>query len=527
VSTFDRRHFLRLLALQAAAWSLSCGRHEGGVEQRAAAPQFPPNPFAGQWQGDDFTAGHALRDGLLPPLDGGVLEPAADVVVVGGGISGMTAAHRLAKPGRRVVVLEQARETGGNAKSAKWGEIEYSIGAAYLTRPDPGSPLETLYRELGVLDRAVKVSHGEVFLGGKLAHEFWEGATQSGGDAQKTRDLVAEFRKIYDERYPVIPWTPATRGWSHDEFAASDAQNFAEFLAAHHAPQQVRQFCEYYCWSSFGGAASEISTYAALNFMTAEFGEILALPGGNAGVAHALANSLAKKGVTIATGTIAARVRSHGRTVEVAAIRDGVAHRYPAKACVVAVPRFIAARIVSGFPEARREIVSGMKWRAYIVANVLLARRPDPEWYDAYRLGELDPKESAWTDLIVADFVASPKSKQSVLTAYRALPYDGGRPTLLADDAYATHRDAVRRDLVPWLAAIGLEERDIVDINLARWGHPLVLSQPGQLSSGSMEKLSAPLGRVTFAHQDRYGVPAIENAIAAAFAASAEVERLI
>ena len=69
----------------------------------------------------------------------------------------------------------------------------------------------------------------------------------------------------------------------------------------------------------------------------------------------------------------------------------------------------------------------------------------------------------------------------------------------------------------------GLSSGDIADINLARWGHPLVLAQPGQLSSGRMEELSAPLGRVVFAHQDRYGVPAIENAIAAAFAACEEL----
>ena len=53
-----------------------------------------------------------------------------------------------------------------------------------------------------------------------------------------------------------------------------------------------------------------------------------------------------------------------------------------------------------------------------------------------------------------------------------------------------------------------------------------MLAQPGQLASGAMEKLSAPLGRVVFAHQDRYGVPAIENAIGAAFAATDELQRM-
>jgi hypothetical protein len=54
-----------------------------------------------------------------------------------------------------------------------------------------------------------------------------------------------------------------------------------------------------------------------------------------------------------------------------------------------------------------------------------------------------------------------------------------------------------------------------------------VLAQPGQLAGGALDRLSAPLGRVAFAQQDRYGVPAIENAIAAGFAAADEVEAML
>ena len=291
----------------------------------------------------------------------------------------------------------------------------------------------------------------------------------------------------------------------------------------------MRAFCEYYCWSSFGGGASEVSSYAGLNFLTAEFGDILALPGGNGAIASALADAVARRGVTVVTNRTAGAVRPAHGGIEVAAFRGDDVHLYPARACVVAVPRFIAARIVADFPEARAAIVAGMKWRAYVVANVLLARRPQPDWYDAYRIEPLEKESAAFTDLIVADFAASEKSAHSVLTAYRALPYEGGRAELYeeaAGEKYAHFRDAVRRDLPPILAAVGLGERDVIDVNLARWGHPLVLAQPGQLAGGGLERLSAPLGRVVFAHQDRYGVPAIENALGAAFAATDELQRM-
>jgi len=525
MSPIDRRHFLRLLALQAAAWSLSCGRREGGERARRVTA-LPPNPFANRWMGDDFTLGHRIRDGLHPAWGEGELDITSDVVVVGGGISGLAAACEMAGAGRRVTVLEQAGETGGNAKAARWGDIQYAIGAAYFTRPDEGSRLEALYRELGVLERAARVGHGDVFARGGLVRDFWAGTTAEGDAIEATRRVAGLFHRLYDERYPDIPWTAETAGWTREQFERADRATFASYLDEIAAPPDVRTFCEYYCWSSFGGSAAEISSYAGLNFLTAEFGDVLALPGGNAAIATALANLARTRKVRIVTGAAAGRVTQDRNGVEVATLEARGVRRYPGRACVLAVPRFMAARLLEEFPESRRDIVAGMKWRAYVVANVLVARRPRPEWYDAYRIEPLAAETAGWTDIVVADYVAAEKPGYGVLTAYRALPFDGGRAAVLTDESFAAYRDAVRRDLKPWLGAIGLDERDIVDINLARWGHPLVLAQPGQLAGGAMERLSAPLGRICFAHQDRYGVPAIENALAAAFEASDEIDRM-
>jgi monoamine oxidase len=521
----DRRDFIRLMAIQAAAWSLGCGRHEGGgARARGArtAKLAPPNPFSGRWMGDEPALGHRLR-GELPPLDSGRRVPRVDVVVVGAGISGLVAARALARRGHSVRVLEQARVPGGNSKSERWADVEYSIGAACFTLPDPGTDLDRLYRDLRITARATRVPKGETLMARRLATDFWSGATDP-AHAAATRRIRDTWRAMLEERYPEIPWTGETRGWSREQFERADREPFAHALQALGAPPHVRAFCEYYCWSSFGGSAAEISTYAALNFLTAEFGQILALPGGNAAIARALIADLERLGVQIATGRLAARVRRDRDGVEVAALHGGGGEHQPARACVLAVPRFIARHVVEEFPAERAAIVEGMKWRAYVVANVLLGRRPRADWYDAYRIEPLDPRDCGFTDLILADFAVSKRAERSVITAYRALPYDGGRAELLEDDDFARHRDAVRRDLAPWLDALGLAEEDIVDINLARWGHPLVLAQPGQLAAGGLERLSAPLGRVAFAHQDRYGVPAIENAIAAGLAAAREAE---
>ncbi|MBL8217656.1 MAG: NAD(P)/FAD-dependent oxidoreductase [Bryobacterales bacterium] len=58
----------------------------------------------------------------------------ADAVVVGGGLAGLTAAAYLARAGERVMVVEQARDLGGRARTNHEGGFSFNLGphAVYL-----------------------------------------------------------------------------------------------------------------------------------------------------------------------------------------------------------------------------------------------------------------------------------------------------------------------------------------------------------------------------------------------------------
>ena len=96
--------------------------------------------FDGGMVGVDAALGHRFRDGGFPEptstVDSGVL-------VVGGGIAGLSAARELDRLGLRDwKLLELESEAGGNAASGRNAVSEFPWGAHYVPLPGPDTPDE-------------------------------------------------------------------------------------------------------------------------------------------------------------------------------------------------------------------------------------------------------------------------------------------------------------------------------------------------------------------------------------------------
>lgn len=88
-------------------------------EAQARPGYYPPSRtgLRGSHPGS-FEGAHALRDGTLKVADTVRTDDAYDLIVVGGGISGLSAAHfyRAARPGARILILDNHDDFGGHAK---------------------------------------------------------------------------------------------------------------------------------------------------------------------------------------------------------------------------------------------------------------------------------------------------------------------------------------------------------------------------------------------------------------------------
>ena len=81
---------------------------------------------------------------------GASCEPETDVVVVGAGIAGLTAAALLSARGMRVVLLEAHHQSGGCAGTFRRGPYTFDVGATQVAGLEPGGIHTRIFTLLGV-----------------------------------------------------------------------------------------------------------------------------------------------------------------------------------------------------------------------------------------------------------------------------------------------------------------------------------------------------------------------------------------
>lgn len=127
-----------------------------------------------------FTVGLLAAPGCGGSKPRGAMVPSGrvDVIIVGAGVAGLTAAHELAKAGKSFVVLEATNRIGGRVNVDMSFKVPIDLGAAWLHGVD-GNPLVAFADKLG-FHRVDTNLDGPIFVGNRLATEAEaEGCTQT------------------------------------------------------------------------------------------------------------------------------------------------------------------------------------------------------------------------------------------------------------------------------------------------------------------------------------------------------------
>jgi phytoene dehydrogenase-like protein len=483
----------------------------------------------GRILGADHRLGHRLRD-----PDGASATPASlgevervDVAIVGSGVSGLSAAWRLRPSGLEVVALELEDFVGGTSTYADDGVVPHPWGAHYLAAPNPDArAVLRLLGEMGTLvsfDAAGRPRFDER----TLCHAPEERLFYRG---KWFMDLVPHDALSADEQREMATFSELTRELTE---ARGNDGRFAFTIPVDHSSRDpaylsldritmaqwlderglsspfLRWYVEYATRDDFGAALDDVSAWAALHYFSARKlatpelagSHFLVWPEGNGRLVRALEPAVRR----IERGVLVLGLQPTASGIEVLAWDRGAARhrRFLARAVVMAVPAFIAARLWRGAPITPR---ASSPW---LVANLHLTRAPDADqaWdsvlYDAEGLGYVDAahQQTQLTD-------------RTVWTYYRAYgdaDVAATRRRMLAA-SWTELATGVLRDLSP--AHPHLSER-VSRIDVMLWAHGMPRPRPGFLGPAPFEPAVLLEPRVAWAHVDQSCIAIFEEALSA------------
>lgn len=528
----QRREFLKG-ALSATALSSVCSKSLAQGSSWLSTRLTDNGPIARlsdgentslDFNGDNINRPHDLLwniDGYIEQKGG---EPKVtehlDVVVVGGGIAGLSSAYYLRN--KKIALLEQDRRLGGNSKGEIYKDVCYSLGAAYLCEPSPESTVYALLNDLNIYDKARREHSSEtsVFFNRKFTNPFWSGASDPAAqqDFKKFHNRLTEIYQEADFSYG------SQFAVEHDNISAEEWL-YQEFGDVH---PHIKEYMQLYGWSSFCGSIDELSAFQYLGFLAAETGTLMAFPGGNSYIAHKMAQRIRQE-----SGDNA--LRSDCMVLRVATDSDGVTVLYEdafgslkkvrAEHAIMACQKFVAKRLIPEMSPRQIYAIDSLPYRAYLVANILTREPIQSPSYELYCLqGQMPPSPTAmnrgdrsYSDICFGSWAQQDKTQHGVLTLYHGLPYDGARQFLFSPSSHDKYKNRYLQDIEPVLNAMNLSMNDIHGIRLTRWGHSLPLSRTGLINEGIPQAAAASINnRIHFANQDNWMNPCFETAHQAA-----------
>ena len=521
----------RRTLLAGAAALAACGRDAAG-----------PPPAA--WVGARHERGHRLRQAAALPA--AEVQRRAGVLVLGAGIAGLAAARALARRGvDDVQILELEDEPGGNSRGHVMAGMGCPLGAHYLPLPGPEAhEVAEWLHEIGLL----KTAHGRTLPDERhLCHSpqerlFVDGAWAEGllppvDPASDAARQMQAFGRCITELHRSGAFTlPAHRGRRTPEAAALNTQTFAQWLDGQGLrDMHLRWYLDYCCRDDYGAAADAVSARAGVHYFASRHGfhapgdepaaereGLFTWPEGNAWLARRLAAPFA--GGQLHGGRTVLQVAERRHEVQVLAWDEQGqrAEAWTARAAVLALPLFVAARIVESPPAALQQAAALLGYAPWLVANLqldapLLARAGAPPSWDNVIYGS---SGLGYVDAMHQSLNAVPGA--TVLTAYRALPR-AERSALLADDA-AAWAARVLADLAVVHPDIG---RRTQRVDLMRWGHAMAIPAPGVMQHPALAALRASRGRLRFAHADLAGCSVFEESFTAGCEAGTGLESFV
>ena len=507
------------------------------AEQRRV--DFPDGEILGQSDG----VGHVLREGRGFEVGADNWET-RKVVIVGGGIAGLSAAWKL-KQGNfhDFVLLELEKEIGGTSASTKGEPVAYPWGAHYLPVPfRENTELTALLDEMAITGG--RTPDGELIIKEQyLCREpeervyykgrWYEGLYLHVGASEDDKTQFAAFQQKVDE---WVNWRDA-RGrrafavplatCSDDvEVTQLDRITFAEWLRQNgFTSERLLWYCDYATRDDYGLKADQASAWVGLFYFCsrvrksgAESQPFITCPEGNGQFVNHFHDQVKDH---VRRSQMVVSIVPNATGVDVICLDGNQTRGIHCEKVIYASPMFTAPYVIRGFRGEAPFAASEFQHNAWFVANLFLKDRPQPRFAKDFPLSwDNVLYESPSLGYVTATHQKGIDYGPTILTYYYPMCEDpNGRTTLFNYD----HRQLA--DVC--LTDLARAHSDIYElttrIDIMRWGHAMISPRPNFIWSGIREKAMPPYRNIHFAHTDLSGIALFEEAFYHGVRAAGEI----
>ena len=516
--------------------------------QPAAGEPTPP----GELVGASVDVGHRLREGLRLEIPADQ-EYAAPVVIVGGGIAGLSAAWALRNAGcEDFLLLELEQTPGGTSRSGQKPVCKMPWGAHYVPAPTQDNPdLVALFEEMQLFEQQPDSKGDPIVREEFLCRDpqerifykgnWYEGLYLHAGASAEDRRQFTEFRQQIDrwidpqKRGQRAFRIPAALSPQDDEAVALDRISMAQWLDQHHWDSpRLRWLVDYACRDDYGMRMEQVSAWAGVFYFASRkegpgqsSRPFITWPEGNGRIVEHLRRPIRRQTwLGWAAAEIDPTIRDDRREIEIKAVSyDGEqARRIRAQRVIFAAPQFLARYLIKPYRRNPPPHLEGFQYGAWMTANLLLDGSPDP------------PKTSlgfplCW-DNVLYD---SPSLGYVSATHQRGLDYGPQVWTyyypLCDEDGDEARKRLLSLGREDWAEVVLADlsrphpeiRKHVQQIDVMRWGHAMIRPRTGWVWSGDREKAAEPFQGVHFAHSDLSGVALFEEAFHHGVRAAKEV----